>query len=298
MKTARLEDAILDLLWSAWTELGVPGARRSHHKVALDPEPLVVFTPALAQNDPRLIEQVTRWCERHGHDLTKTRLDGIQRKAPKPVVSSFVAFAGTLEGAAALWVHAPGVDERRRRGTRSGPIPIDRPALARLRMRSLAGKGARADVLCELLGSSSKWTSTSDLQHLGYARLAVARILADLASANLATEKPGKGPAAFRLRYPLELSRMIQADGLVWPDLAAILELAWRLAELEASSARSGVLAPVKARDAWGDLHRLSSASGANEPPRLTGDGAWPAILQWGLIVLRNWPPDAPRAST
>ena len=67
-----MKDAIGEILWSAWTELGVPGVERRHRRVVADPEPLIVFTPALAANDPRLIEQAAAWCERHGDVVSKT----------------------------------------------------------------------------------------------------------------------------------------------------------------------------------------------------------------------------------
>jgi hypothetical protein len=73
--SAAISDAILDLLWSAWTELGVPGVERTHQRFAIDPDPLIVFTPALAKDDPRLVEQAAAWCGRHGAVVSKTRLN-------------------------------------------------------------------------------------------------------------------------------------------------------------------------------------------------------------------------------
>jgi hypothetical protein len=290
MKLERMEDAVLELLWSAWTELGVPGVERKHRRVALDPEPLIIFTPALASNDPRLIEQATLWCERHGEVITKTRLDGLQRRVPPAVASSFVSFAEPLRGAAALWKNAPEGHGRDFQVTRSGPLPFERPSLARLRMRSLAGAGARADILCELLGASNRWTSATDLEYLGYTRRSIARVLAELTSAHLTITRSAKGPASFRLRDPQAIATLIKADSLIWPDWVAVLALAWQLAELEKSSARSALVAPVKARDAWDELRRLSLASGVDEPPSPTGEAAWPALLHWGWSVLHRWP--------
>jgi hypothetical protein len=290
MKRGATEDAVLELLWSAWTELGVPGVERNFQAVALDPEPLILFTPALARNDPRLIEQATSWCERHGDVISKTRLDGLVRGAANVVGASFVTFAEPLGGAAASWRSAKVGAGRRAHVSRSGPPPLDRAALARLRMRALAGTGARADVLSELLGSPNGWTSATDLEHLGYTRRYIAGVLADLTDARLTTEKPGKGAAAFRLRDPRALATLIDADSLLWPNWAAVLALAWQLIELERSAARSAVTAPVKARDAWDELRRLSVASGLREPPRPTGEAAWPKLLHWGSTALRRWP--------
>lgn len=52
MRRETVTDAVSGLLWSAWTELGVRGVERRHERVAVDPEPLIVFTPALAGRRP------------------------------------------------------------------------------------------------------------------------------------------------------------------------------------------------------------------------------------------------------
>src|SRR5688572_16830713 len=93
MHQAPIREAVLDLLWSAWAELGVPGPQRTHRRSVSDPEPLIVFTPALALDDPRLLEQAAAWCERYGDFVSKTRLDGLARAAPPEVGSAFIAFA-------------------------------------------------------------------------------------------------------------------------------------------------------------------------------------------------------------
>jgi hypothetical protein len=295
MHHSPIREAILDLLWSAWAELGVPGIQRSHRRLASDPDPLIVFSPALATDDPRLLEQAAAWCERHGDFLSKTRLSGLQRRAPQEVGSAFTAFAGRLGGAAADWGQVKGRSVRARTVLPT-TLPLERPALARLRMRGLSGTGARADVLCELLGSLNTWTSATDLERLGYTRRSIARVLADLAAARLTSEKSGKGAASFRLREPQALTRLIEAEALNWPDWAALLTLAWHLVQLERSTPPSPVLAPVKARDVWDDLRRLSVATGMREPPVPVGDSlAWPSLLNWGTTVLRQWPLDFAR---
>jgi hypothetical protein len=284
---------VLDLLWTAWTELGVPGVQRKHRRVAVDPDPLIVFTPALARDDPRLLEQAAAWCGRHGDRVSKTRLDGLRRKVHPDVASAFTTFVDRLGGAAAHWrqTKRPGGQLP---GAPAVPPPLERPALARLRMRALAGTGARADVLCELLGSPTTWISPTDLERLGYTRRSIARVLADLAAARLASEKPGRGAASFRLREPGALGTLVAAEDLAWPDWAAVLALAWHLIQLERSTQPSAALAAVKARDAWSELQRLSLSTALREPPPLSGDSSdWPDLLRWGAAVLRLWPSGA-----
>jgi hypothetical protein len=294
MNHRSIREAILDLLWSAWAELGVPGVERRHRRLASDPDPLIVFTPALATEDPRLVEQTAAWCERHGDFVSKTRLDGLKRRAPREVSSAFDGFAGSLGDAAADWGQVKGLRPRTRAVGATTP-PLERPALARLRMRTLAGTGARADVLCELLGSLNTWTTATDLERLGYARRSVARVLADLTAARLTSERSGKGAASFRLRDPHSLAGLVEAEALSWPDWTALLTLAWHLVQLEGSGQPSPAVASVKARDAWDDLRGLSAATGLREPPVPASDpSAWPSLLDWGAKVLRQWPGDSP----
>lgn len=289
MHAQKIEDAVLDLLWSAWTELGVRGSERRHRMVAVDPDALIVWTPVLAAADPRLLEQVTAWCEQHGESVSKTRLDGLQHLAPHDASSAFATFLGSLGGAAARWrsVKDPG---KRTAGTRRLPLPLERPSLARLRMRALAGTGARADVLCELLGSTGRWLSATDLERLGYTRRNVARVLNELTAGQLTSERSGRGVAAFQLREPQALARLVAGESLTWPDWTSVLTLAWHLVELERSIQRAVAVAPVSARDAWDQLRRLSLASGLREPPPATGETAWVALLDWGSSALRRWP--------
>jgi len=157
-------------------------------------------------------------------------------------------------------------------------------------MRSLSGTGARADVLCELLGAGHGWTSATDLEFLGYSRRYIAGVLAELTAAGLATERSRTGPTAFRLRNPQHLSTLIDADALIWPNWQAVLSLAVHLMDLEKALARSPSLAPIKARDAWDELHQLSLASGVLEPPRPSGEDAGQNLLDWGSTELRRWP--------
>jgi hypothetical protein len=296
MHSLPIREATLDLLWSAWAELGVPSTRRKHQRLASDPDPLILFTPVLSRDDPRLLEQAAVWCERHGDLVSKTRLDGLKRRMPPDVGSEFASFARRLGGAAADWSKEADPTLKRRSVHTTTP-PLERPALARLRMRAFAGTGARADVLCELLGSANTWTSATHLERLGYTRRSIARVLTDLAAARLTIERPGKGAASFRLRDPQSLVALMQADDLIWPDWSALLALSWHLIRLEGSTPPSRTLASVKARDEWEELRRLSIATGVREPPISTSDSSpWASLLDWGSAVLRRWPADLPAA--
>ena len=75
--TERITRLVIDLGWSLWTELGVPGVIRRHAHVAIDPEPLIVFSPWLLRHDARLQEEVVRWCVAHADRISASRLHGL-----------------------------------------------------------------------------------------------------------------------------------------------------------------------------------------------------------------------------
>ncbi len=69
-----LDEQLAQLGWSLWTELGVSGVVRKHRHHAIDPEPLIIYTAALQDIDPRLRDESTDWCTRYHTFISKTRL--------------------------------------------------------------------------------------------------------------------------------------------------------------------------------------------------------------------------------
>lgn len=290
MSTQSISDAIAKLLWNAWTELGVPGVERRYKHVAMDLEPLIVFTPSLVQEEPRLTEQVSAWCAQHGHCVSQTRLWGLARKQPKQLLTAFTAFVDRLPGSAASWKKASARVETSHTSMRAPPV--ERPSLVRLRMRGLAGNGARADVFCELVAAEGRWMPSAHLDFLGYTRRTVERLFADLETSGIVARAPGKGAGSFRLKHPSALAKLVAADSLLWVDWSAVLLTAWHLLALEQSAAQlPPVAAVVKANEARGILLDLSLRGTLPEPPLTAGDeSALPNLLRWGRGVLEAWP--------
>ena len=192
---------VTDLGWSVWGELGVPSVVRNHADVAIDPEPLIVFSRTLFSSDARLQEQISRWCSAHADRVSASRLQGIQKAVVPDVAKDFDELAEELRAHGVLWAGRPSAT---RRTTTAKPIelPTTRPALVRLRLRALCGVGARADVLAELLAHQGRWLVASDIDHLGYAKRSIARILAELADAGLAKARAERNTIAYELARP------------------------------------------------------------------------------------------------
>lgn len=178
----RQEESPLDLVWSLWTELGVPGPRRDHRRAILDPERFLMVTPWLARADARLSDLVFGWCVQHGTRLSGSRLTALVRTAHPDVRLAAEVFLAELATAGVPLVRVPPLSAARPRSHRGLPIDAERPALMRLRTRALVGVGGRADLLVALLSAPDAWVSASSLvDDVGMAKRHIARVLAELA---------------------------------------------------------------------------------------------------------------------
>ena len=169
MSSAAIIDFVEELAWSLWTELGVPGVVRNHRHTVVDPEALLVATPAMVWGEPRLRELAYGWCAVHSERTSTSRLRGLYAGLPGGAQAPFGSFVATLrQGGLVRWSipsdEAPWRDQPL---VRRVSLDLSRPALLRLRMRGLCGVGARADVLCELLARQDGWVTAADLQHEG-----------------------------------------------------------------------------------------------------------------------------------
>lgn len=68
------KDALLSLLWRQWSAVGVPGYSGKEDNSIVDPEALLIFTCAIARNDPRLFDEVLDWLETNGDLINIQRL--------------------------------------------------------------------------------------------------------------------------------------------------------------------------------------------------------------------------------
>jgi len=281
MSSERIRSAVRDLWWSAFTELGVPGVVRHHQDVAIDPEPLVVTAPGIFGLDARLRDQIYAWCATHGSKLSASRLQGLARQLGAGARYDFASFAATLRAEADVrwsvagepWSHPPEV--------RPPPLPLERPALIRLRLRALCGVGARADVLCELLPRGD-WVRAADLASEGYSKRSIANILAELAAANIAQSRPVGNAIVYRLGHADLLGQLVGPRPSAFPRWRQVVALALettRLAELEAKPATVRRVEATRARE---NLAQTASELMVAEPPPTRGhpDG-WARLVEW-----------------
>ena len=289
MPTKPLIDAALDMAWSAWSELGVPGVSRNHQHVALDPEPLIIYSPALFEFDARLRDQVYAWCSAHSDRISASRLTGLAKELSSHQAGSFASFSATMRESGVRWPLSGDAESWRRTPNVDAPaLPLHRPALVRLRLRALCGVGARADVLAELLGRHER-VKAVQLESLGYSKRNIASILSELADAGIASRIEEVNAFHYALVRSPELAQLVGGDKLVYPRWQALWVVISGALELAASTERSPAVRRVEAHKLAERLRKPARIAEIEGPPQTTGDAnAWDSVLEWAATALRG----------
>ena len=77
-----LLNAILELLWKQWTQLGVAGTVNSNDNFVLDPEALLIFSAHFGRFDQRLYNLVIDWLQCNGESINLPRLKALMKRVP------------------------------------------------------------------------------------------------------------------------------------------------------------------------------------------------------------------------
>jgi hypothetical protein len=262
-----LVEASLDVAWSHWVGLGVRGVARPPD-TAVDVEALLYFTAYVADHDPRLRDEVADWWHQFEHHVSGPRFNAMARSFD---ALQWMGFLTTFPSAKKL----------------SGKSRLDRldtPARSLLRMRAVFGANARADVLLEMLTSSSDegWTALA-LSEIGYSKRNVAMVLESLALGGLLTTTSESNRARYRLTDRQALAKVLaplpQRSGhwhLRLPIAARFLELASRIERKDA------VTQGIEAQKLVAKLQpELIAVGGMPKLPNAAAGTYWPALQVW-----------------
>src|SRR5690242_2971148 len=144
----QLDQNLLNLAWSLWTEAGVAGIKRHHQNVLILMEELVLFTSILAEIDPRLRDESLDWCSRYYRFISISRLKSLMKDFEN-IDEAFSRYAASLNQISnANWpvfIEFPLLIINP--SQKSVLRPHASPALLNIRARSLFGTGARADLI-------------------------------------------------------------------------------------------------------------------------------------------------------
>jgi hypothetical protein len=75
-----LLNAILELLWKQWTQLGIAGQINTSDNFVLDPEALLIFSAHFARYDQRLYDLVIDWLQCNGKSINLPRLKALLKR--------------------------------------------------------------------------------------------------------------------------------------------------------------------------------------------------------------------------
>jgi len=289
MSRSAIQQAVRDLGWSVFTELGVPGVVRNHQSVVIDPERLIMASSVFFNLDLRLRDQIYGWCRTHADRISVSRLQGLFNKLEEPNRRSFAAFSATLRASSKVrWPIIEGVEPWRRPPEVKPPrLPLERPALLRLRLRALFGVGARADVFCELLARTGAWTRISELADEGYTKRAIALILSDLAGAGLLKSLTEHNALHYQLDRSELFYELTGAEDLAFPPWGKIMLLVRRSMELVELEKKTAGVRRVEANKQREEMKRLADQLCLDEPPVTRGNPeAFDEMLSWVTVQL------------
>lgn len=280
--SAELQEGLLDLAWSLWAELGVPGWDRRHTSHAIDPEPLVIFTAWLGDTDPRLRDESIDWCIRYGRHVSGARLRNLLADEPEDRRSSFGWYAATVNANSPFrWPSA--TEPRSYKPTGKARLAdLHRASLISLRLRSIFGVTARAEILRAMLGNPGPALAAADLApDVGYTKRNVAEALEALRIAGLLEVSPWRNQLRYRLAKVDELLSLVGAVPAIFPRWRFIFRVLMRL--LETVRTTEGLQSSVRLvetdkalRTMDGDLRNADLPNpGPSDQPREEAFSSW-----------------------
>ncbi len=280
----QLEDALLDLAWSQWTELGVRGVVGRHPASSIDPEALIVLTAGLAERDPRLRDESLDWCVTHHRYLSRSRLRNVLRRLPMSYRTAYDRYAATLSAAGVRGWPAEAEPWPFEATSKSTLADLSRPALARIRLRAIFGVSARAEILHVLAWQSSAWTSSAELAELaGYTKRNVDEELDSLVRGGLVEVGLVGNRRTVRLADLASFEALVGHPPDATPDWVTVMAV---MTDLNILFQASDVADPrVQDVEASRLIAALSKQTGMTALPPLPAGGpsAWDHLLRWAL---------------
>lgn len=277
-------DAATAIAWSHWTALGVNGVVPPPD-TAVDPEPLILLTAVIADDEPRLRDEAADWCVQFGSRFVAAgRMRTLAAGLDQEGASRFQTFAATINELGGTRWHSGSARSRRLSPSGKSRLhDLDTPQRALLRLRCAFGTSARAEVLLTMLTqwNPGRYVIASELVELGYSKNAIATTLDDLALAGLAHRRSIGNALGYQLRNPGELGRVLEPlppGQRHWHVRLLLLAGAVRLEE--SISRKPVIVQNVEARK-FVDLHEDRLARLGLDAPSAAPREYWSKIQVW-----------------
>jgi DNA-binding transcriptional ArsR family regulator len=255
---------VVDFAWRSWVELGVSGWGSGLQSRCIDPEALLLLTGSLGDADPRLRDESLDWCSSYGHLLSRSRTRTLLKSWP--AARRWPAYAGALEVATRQrWPAAEPGDPFTPTG-KSRLSLEGRPSLLGVRLRSVLGVGARAEVMRILvLAGADSWLSVSEIaEEAAYTKRHVADALRSLDDAGLVDAARLGSMRRYRLSRRSEVESLFGPVPDIRFSYAAVARVAWSIADKwhwlgDAPDAVKTVELQSLVKDNAGDLWRAGA---------------------------------------
>jgi hypothetical protein len=212
----QLDQILLNLAWSLWTEVGVAGVKRHHQKVLILLEELVIFTTALADTDPRLRDESLDWCSQFHRFISISRLKFLIKKDFEELVKEpFSKYAATLNNISnEKWPvfieNNNTLPMKIRLSGKSILRPHASAALLNIRARSIFGTCARADLVTYFLVHPNLDFSIAEVAEIGYSKRNLAEVLDDLHFGNLFSKFMVRNQQRYRMNTNNKLFKVLE----------------------------------------------------------------------------------------
>jgi hypothetical protein len=222
----QINDGLIDLAWSLWTELGVSGNFCNHKDCLISLEELIILTALIGDHDPRLRDEALDWCSRYHHFVSVNRLKSLVKKFGEPIFESFSIFSATLNSVSqSNWPIFSKIHPLKFTPSKKSLLPpLNAPALLQLRLRSLFGVGARADIFTYLLTENKSDFTASDVTHIGYSKRIISELLDNLTLSGFLNSKMIRNQRKYELVKSNELKQMIGQVSKICPPWQSILQ--------------------------------------------------------------------------
>jgi hypothetical protein len=225
LKTFRadLSQAVLDVIWGAWSQIGVMGHGQPRAAWIADPEPLLLLTLECARQESRVFDEVLDWLVRNGRWINVVRLTTLLKedqicspslagavaafmmqhdKSPKwrnlaehcrpkrnrPLVPLFQRLGKPLQPVGkehdAIFARYGWARSPIFLRQQSQPMPSWTPATLVLKCRAFFGVNMRADVFAWLV-AHGRGTASGLARELGYSQRRVQDTLSEMQLAEL-----------------------------------------------------------------------------------------------------------------
>ena len=293
---AAIRQNIINLYWGVWSELGVSGWGRTHEDWAIDPEPLIAFTPEIATENARLRDEVTDWCIHNWRHVSQVRLRHILRDNDLESSEEWGEFAATVNRAAGSKFPGATVARRYQTTGRSTLRPLTEPSAVYLRMRAVFGLGACTEVLRYLLFSDERATAAELAPKTNYAKRNIAEACEILAQAGVLSSTAVGNRLYFSIADAPALMDVIGEIPSQTPDWPVLLRVVSQIFDwtYEAESKSSRVLTVETHRVAVSIDDDLI-ALGITPPPRSAGEEFVNVWAKWARNMTKRlsdgrWP--------